>query len=149
MTRTPPPKDTHIDEQLQADELELTSPLALQLPMHLAQVYLYYDGPQIYTAVEGSGRMVLVMEVESSKDGNIALAVHLAQSDLNDVVGGNAPRRDAFDGTLTKDVYQITRPAHGPESSEQSHITIRAGLEIPEKWLPDADAFLDGPDSAW
>ncbi|MEO7993256.1 MAG: DUF6575 domain-containing protein [bacterium] len=84
-------------------------------PLALVELYFYYDGPRLFSAVSGSGQLFLVLW-----DGQVTpgtddwLVARQSRARLESIRAGQVDLHDAFQQAEDGLVYRIQASAAGP-----------------------------------
>jgi hypothetical protein len=105
------------------------------LPLTIEETYFYYDGPKLFCATDEMGSQYMVVCVDEDVDAEIFLAARLDSADIKRLEQNQTPLRDAYDGTMTQDLFVLR---WGKEGS----LKPIDPATISNDWLPEADVLL-------
>jgi hypothetical protein len=105
--------------------------------LKLHEIYVRYDGPRLFSCVNESGAFFFGLFVEANESGEVYIYAPASPARLNAVRSGHMPLRQAFANPLDGGVFVVTSTSDLSRSVEW-----RAADQIPDEWLPSADARL-------
>lgn len=111
--------------------------------LRVDEVFLRFDGPRLFTAVNEGGQHYLGLFVEETDDAEVFIYAPVSPDRLAAARAGAIPLRVAFTEPQDGHVFVVFAST---ESADQI-LESRTPESIPERWLPDADAALTVPAS--
>lgn len=111
--------------------------------LQISEVFFEYDGPRLFLAQNRAGNLYLANCVDEDEDEGTEtyLYVSVSSERMNLVRSGYLTLRDAFTHAEDSFVYDITAQ-YGVSEPHNQLRTVPVN-EIPDEWLPLADARLE------
>lgn len=108
--------------------------------LRLGQVFLEYEYPVLFSAVDDIGRQYLALSVDSEPDGDVFLYVPQSPWRLMATRSGGVSLHDAFGSPETDTVFVVR-----PHFTDERAISEIPTAEIDPAWLPLQGEFLSEP----
>lgn len=108
--------------------------------LEIEEVYFHYEGPRFFAARSGSGQRYLAIAVDEDEYSDTYLYVAMSTDRFRAVRSGLVSLREAY--TSPEDGHAVAVKAHyGDSPANQMELLVSS--EIPDAWLPTADARLE------
>jgi hypothetical protein len=106
--------------------------------LRIAEIYIEYDGPQLFVAENQAGRLFLAVHAPWSDEGDNWLYAEISRRRLAELEGNGVELRQAFEAPETDTLYTVTfKPGGG------SRVGRLAPMHIPAAWFPKAGLLLN------
>lgn len=109
--------------------------------LRIVEVFLRFDGPRLFAAVNESGQRYLAVFVDEDDDAEVFLYAPVSEERYGAIRSGALPLRNAFGDPQDGRVYVVTASTQGTGQA----IEERRPEELEQDWLPDEDATLGLP----
>lgn len=109
--------------------------------VRIDEVFLRFDGPRLFSAINEAGQRYIGVFVEETDDAEIFLYAPVSEDRYRAIRSGALPLRAAFSDAQDGRVFVVTS-----STEEAGQVVEERGSEtVPKDWLPDEDATLGVP----
>jgi len=99
--------------------------------LHILQILVYYDVPEIFIATDEVGTKFLCLLVDVDNESILHISTPISTNRLNEFINGRVDLRDVFVNPETNEIYSFD------EIAEIIYASLYDGIELPEEFLPE------------
>lgn len=111
----------------------------MSIQLHILQILVYYDIPEIFIATDEVGTKYLCLLVDADNESILYISTPISKERLTEFIVGRADLRDIFVNPETKKIYSFNNLGE----TIQAHLFDN--INLPEEYLPDVGFKYEKP----
>lgn len=111
----------------------------MSIQLHILQILVYYDIPEIFIATDEVGTKYLCLLVDADNESILYISTPISKERLTEFIVGRADLRDIFVNPETKKIYSFNN------LGETIHAHLFDNINLPEEYLPDVGFKYEKP----